>query len=421
MRALERQRRIFSAGISGNKPAVPVQSDRLRQQAEKMMTAKARAYLQSAGTGQSAKNNREAFHQWDIVPNMLHGHSTCDTTIQLLGRTYATPLLLAPIGVLDLYHRRGDFAAAKGADALSVPVIISNQASQPMEQTTALLSNSESWFQLYYSKSEELVDSLISRAEQSGCSAIVVTVDTTMLGWRPEDLDQAYLPFLEGRGIAQYYSDPVFLRILRNREMELPLQTHKPQFSMTLIRSLIQLMRTYPGSLWKNLKTREALEAVRLFINIYSRPGLSWADINRLKERTDLPILVKGILKVEDAQKAVNFGIDGIVVSNHGGRQIDGVRASLAALESIAAATKDHLPILLDSGIRTGSDVFKALALGADAVLIGRPYVYGLTLNGQKGVQEVLENIIAELELTMILSGVSSIAEISSNLLKRKG
>ena len=420
MRAFERQRSIFSNGISGKYPTVPVHPDRLCKKAEQMMSAKSRAYLQGAGRGQGFLNNQKAFEQWDIIPRMFGEIKSCDTSIELLGRSYPTPLLLAPLGVLDLYHQRGDLEAAKGADELAVPVVISNQASHAMEKTTSVLSNSESWFQLYYSKSEELVDSLISRAEKCGCTAIVVTVDTTLLGWRPEDLDQAYLPFLEGRGIAQYYTDPVFLRILRNKEFELPHQTHKPQFSFSLIRSLLKLMRNYPGSIWKNLRSREALEAVRLFINIYSRPELSWKDISRIKEVTNLPILVKGILHVEDAKRAIEIGVDGIIVSNHGGRQIDGVLASLDALVSIKSVIGDGIAVLFDSGIRTGNDVFKALALGAEAVLIGRPYVYGLTLAGKKGVAEVLNNIMAELELTMILSGVSSIAEIDNSLLKKK-
>ena len=420
MRAFERQRNIFSNGVSGKRPVVPVHPHRLHEKAEKAMSPKAQAYLQSAGRGQGAWNNQQAFRKWDVIPHMLSEIKSCDTSIELFGRTYATPLLLAPVGVLDLYHRTGDIEAARGADELGVPVVISNQASQAMEKTTSVLSNSESWFQLYYSKSEELVESLIKRAEQCGCTAIVVTVDTTLLGWRPEDLDQAYLPFLEGKGIAQYYTDPVFLRILRNKEFDLPHQTHKPQFSFSLIRSLLRLMRNYPGSIWKNLKTREALEAVRLFINIYSRPELSWKDISRIKEITDLPVLVKGILHAEDAQRAVEIGVDGIIVSNHGGRQIDSVLASLDALVSIKSLIGDDITVLFDSGIRTGNDVFKALALGAKAVLIGRPYVYGLTLAGKKGVAEVLNNIMAELELTMILSGVSSIAEIDSSLLKKK-
>jgi lactate 2-monooxygenase len=420
MRALERQRSIFASGLSGHRPSVPVHPDRLRDQAIHSMSKKAAAYLQSAGKGRGFINNLEAFSQYDIVPTMLSGISDCDTNISLFGREYPTPILLAPIGVLDLFEKQGDLKTAHAATALNVPMIFSNQASCPMESCAQIMAETDHFFQLYFSNSDELVKSLISRAERCGSKAIFVTVDTTLLGWRPEDLDMAYLPFLEGMGIAQYTSDSVFMRVLKNKEIDLPLQAHKPGFSFRLLKSIFNLMKNYPGSLVHNLKSKEALEAVRLFINIYSRPSLSWDDISRLKEMTTLPVIVKGILRADDAIEAERRGVDGIVVSNHGGRQIDGVIASLDALVHIKKLVSDHLKIFFDSGIRSGTDIFKALALGADAVLVGRPYVYGLSLAGSAGVREVLNNMISELELTMLLSGIWSISEINSTFLQKK-
>jgi isopentenyl diphosphate isomerase/L-lactate dehydrogenase-like FMN-dependent dehydrogenase len=286
-----------------------------------------------------------------------------------------------------------------------------------MEECAAAMDLAPRWFQLYWSTSDELVASFVSRAEACGCDAIVVTLDTTLFGWRPRDLDLAFLPFALGKGIAQYTSDPVF-RGLANERLQAPTAETGP-ITVAALRSLIALARRYPGSFWTNLRSRLPLAAVRLFLDIYSRPSLTWDDLSFLRDRTKLPIVLKGVLDPEDARKAIERGVDGIVVSNHGGRQVDGAIASIDALPAVVAAVGDRVPVLLDSGIRGGADAFRALALGARAVLIGRPYVYGLALAGEEGVREVIRNFRAEFDLTMGLAGCASIRELTPTRLAK--
>jgi lactate 2-monooxygenase len=296
-------------------------------------------------------------------------------------------------------------------------MILSNQASRPMEEVARLLGDSPRWFQLYWSKSDALVESLVARAERCGCEAIVVTLDTTMLGWRSRDLERGYLPFLRGKGIAQYTSDPVFTRMLTD-ERPPPAPEQQPRPSLAALRTLISLTRAYPDSFLTTLRSGIGRAAVQRFIDIYSRPSLTWEHLAFLRERTKLPILLKGILHPDDATRAIEIGMDGIVVSNHGGRQVDGSIATLEALPAVIEAVGDRMPVLLDSGVRGGADAFKAIALGARAVLIGRPYVYGLAIAGHAGVREVIGNLNAEFELTMGLAGCRSISEIRAEALQ---
>jgi lactate 2-monooxygenase len=244
----------------------------------------------------------------------------------------------------------------------------------------------------------------------------VLTVDTTLLGWRGRDLGLGYLPFLRGLGIAQYTSDPVFRELLKKNQ---PAAGPKPRVNATTIVNLLRLKARYPGGFWKNLRSPEPLAAVRLFTSIYSNPALSWTQVSWLAQQTKLPILIKGILHPEDARQAAAAGASGIIVSNHGGRQIDGALPTLFALKEIRQVLPKPFPILLDSGIRSGSDCFKALALGADAVLLGRPYAYGLAIGRQQGVREVISNLVCDLELTARLSGCRSLAEIDEDMLAR--
>ncbi len=292
-------------------------------------------------------------------------------------------------------------------------MIFSSQASVAMEMCAAVMGDAPRLFQLYWSRSDDLVQSFVRRAEACGCRGIVLTLDTTMLGWRPRDLDLGYMPFMRGMGIAQYLTDPVF-----RRELDLPLSTPAPQTRLSLhtLGVLRDLLSRAPGPLLEKLRTGWPRQAVRRFVATYSRPSLQWADLARLRAMTTLPIVLKGVLHPEDARLALEHGVDGIVVSNHGGRQIDGEIASLDALPAISTVIDRRIPILLDSGVRGGADVFKAVALGASAVLLGRPYVYGLAIAGEAGVREVLRNIRAEFDLTMGLAGVRSVAEITSGL-----
>lgn len=414
---LERQRQLYLAGVAGQKPLIPADMDKLVEKARRKMRPEAFAYIAGgAGTESTVLANRQAFERWRIVPRMLRNVSERDTSLTLLDTKIPSPFLLAPIGVLDLAHTKGDLEVARAAATTGIPMIFSNQASAPMESCAGAMGDATRWFQLYWSKSDDLVASLVSRAEACGCTAILVTLDTSMLGWRIRDLDLAYLPFLRGMGIAQYTSDPVFQGLLDVPDTEPP-----PERKITLssIKALLQMVRNYPGGFWPNLRSGRPVAAVRKFIGIYSRPSLTWENLSFLRDHTRLPVLLKGILHSDDAKKAVDYGMDGIIVTNHGGRQVDGAIGALDALPGVVAAVNGKIPVLLDSGVRSGADIFKAVALGAKAVCLGRPYAYALALAGQKGVEELIRNFMADFDLTMALAGCTSVAEITEDTLIR--
>lgn len=407
-----RQASIFVHGAAGRRPAIPTDSGSLERRARDVLSAEAFAYMAGgAGSESTIAANRAALERWRIVPRMLHDVSGRDTSVRLLGRTLRAPVLLAPIGVLDLAHPGADLAVARAAAAEDVPFIFSNQASVPMERCAAAMGDAPRWFQLYWSRSDDVVRSFVRRAEACGCEAIVLTLDTTLLGWRPRDLDLAYLPFLRGRGIAQYTSDPVFRAQLR--EPVPLLSAERPRLGAASLWTLAQMIWNYPGPLLRKLRSGEPRAAVQRFVATYSRPSLTWDDLGSLRGLTKLPILLKGIQHPDDARLAVEHGMDGVIVSNHGGRQVDGAIGACDALPGIVEAVGGRVPILFDSGIRGGADVFRALALGASAVLLGRPYVYGLALGGEPGVREVIRNLVADFSLTMGLAGVTRVDAIS--------
>ena len=411
---------IYSAGVAGDRPRVPTAMRELEARAMKAMSPEAGGYIAGgAGREDTMHDNLAAFRAWKIVPRVLRDVEHRDTSTTLLGMTLPVPMLTAPIGVLEMAHPDADLAVARAAGRAGIPMIFSNQASVPMEECAAALGHTPRLFQLYWSRSDDLVRSFVERAERCGCRGIVLTLDTSMLGWRPRDLDLANLPFLRGMGIAQYTSDPVF-----RRELDLPLagaagNAPATRITWQALAVLRDLLRRTPGPLADKLRTDWPRKAVRRFVATYSRPSLQWSDIARLRTMTSLPILLKGILHPDDARLAVEHGADAIIVSNHGGRQIDGEIASLDALPAIAAEVRGQCPLLLDSGIRGGADVFKALALGASAVLLGRPYVYGLALAGEAGVAEVLRNVQAEFDLTMGLAGCTGVAGITAGSVTR--
>jgi len=429
----KRQRAIYVAGVGGHRPAVPVGQAALEQAAHSAMSTEAWAYVSGgAGRESTMAANRAAFERHHIVPRILRDVEIRDLSIELFGQKLPSPLLLCPIGVLGLAHPDADLAVARGAAAMHVPYIFSNQASVPMETCAAAMGDAPRWFQLYWSRSNELVASFARRAEACGCSAIVLTLDTAMLGWRPRDLDLGSLPFMQGEGIAQYTSDPVFRSQLvgaelarssdhvtaEDRASSAPTsQDSKPPLNLQTMATALAQKANFPGGLLKNLTSNEPRSAVQRFMSIYSRPSLQWDDLKFLRQRTKLPVLLKGVLHPSDAKKAVDLGIDGLVVSNHGGRQIDGEIASLDALPAVAEAVNGKIPVLFDSGVRGGADVFKALALGANAVCLGRPYVYGLALAGQRGVEEVIGNVLAEFDLTLGLAGCARVREVTRDLI----
>jgi L-lactate dehydrogenase (cytochrome) len=375
-------REIYARGLGGETPAIPVAVADLEAKAMAAMDPKAASYVWAgAGTEDTIEANVEAFRRHRIVPRMLRDVSSRDLSTTVLGTAMPAPLLLAPIGVQAVVHPDGELASARAAAAVGVPMVASTAAHFSLEEIAEASGEAPRWFQLYWPNDPELARSMVERAERAGYAAIVLTVDTFIPGWKPRDLQQAWLPFLNGLGVANYFQDPVF----RSR-LEKPPEED-------------------PGM------------ATGQFLGVQANPALNWDDLARLREMTSLPIVVKGIQHPEDAREAVHRGVDGILVSNHGGRQVDGAIASIDALPAISAAVGGELAVLFDSGIRGGADALKALALGADAVCLGRPYIWGLALDGQAGVEAVLKMVLAELDLTMALCGLTRPAEIGPELL----
>jgi isopentenyl diphosphate isomerase/L-lactate dehydrogenase-like FMN-dependent dehydrogenase len=414
-----RQSEIYRAGVLGRRPAVPTDFPELERRARRRMSRLAWAYVAGgAGEGLTMRADRAAFERWAIVPRMLRGAASRSLEVTLLGRRLATPLLLAPIGAAAMARRDGDRLAARAAAELGVPYIISSQGCVPMEQVAVAMGGGPRWFQLYWGLDDALVDSFIQRAEAIGSEALVVTLDTTMPGWRPQDLNLGSLPFTVGVGLAQYTSDARFRALVAERLRDRPTARRGgTRVTAGAVRSLLSITREHPGRFRANLRSPEPRAAIETFLDVYSNPGLDWDHIATLRGRTRLPILLKGILHPDDARRAVELGVAGIIVSNHGGRQVDGSIASLDALPAIREAVGPETTLVLDSGVRSGADVVKALALGADAVAIGRPYIYGLALAGQAGVRDVVANLLAELDLTMGLSGVASVDAIGPEML----
>jgi lactate 2-monooxygenase len=418
------QSAIYRAGSFGRRPAVPTDGALLEAAAERAMSRRGHAYVAgSAGGEATARANRAAFDRWQVVPRVLVDTTGRDLSVDLLGRRHPTPFLVAPIGVLSMAHPDADLAVARAARATGVTPVLSTQASFPMEEVAAELGGTGHWYQLYWSSDDDLVASLVHRAEACGSEALVVTLDTPYLGWRPRDLDLGSLPFARGEGIAQYTSDPVFRRLVAERVAAAaadPDPDPQPRPTPAAVRTLVAMSRNHPGGTRRNLTAPEPRAAVETFLDVFSRPSLTWDDLPRLRELTSLPVVLKGVLHPDDARRAVDAGVDALYVSNHGGRQVDRSVAALDALPGVVAAVRSaggEVPVVFDSGIRSGADAFVALALGADAVGIGRPHVYGLALAGEDGVREVLRNLLAELDLTMALTGCRTLADLTPDRL----
>ena len=370
---------IYKKGLAGQRPDLPMTADGLEAAARQVLPGEALGYVAGgASTERTIAANREAFARWRIVPRMLRGVTERDLSTTVLGTPMAAPVLTAPIGVLGLVHPDADLAVTRAAAALGLTSVLSTASSTTLEDVAAAAPEAPRWFQLYWPRDPELAESLVRRADAAGYQAIVLTVDTWALGWRPRDLALAHLPFLQRKGIANYLSDPVFQARLGG----LP-------------------------------PTPE--QAVQAWAEVFGNPALSWSDLARLREWTALPLLVKGICHPDDARAALDHGVDGLVVSNHGGRQVDGSRGALDCLPGVVAAVDGRAPVLLDSGVRCGADVLIALALGAQAVLLGRPWVYGLGLAGQRGVEHVLRVILADVDLTLALAGYARPAELGAH------
>lgn len=418
------QSEIYRAGISGTLPAVPVDVDDLEALAEAALSPEAFAYIAGgAGSEQTMAANQAEFAKWQVWPRPLHDVATRDLSRDFLGQTRPTPLILAPLGVMELAHGEADLAVARAAASLGVPYTLSNQASFPMEAVADAAPDGSRLFQLYWSANDRLNESLLKRAEASGCEAIVVTLDTHLLGWRTRDLDLAYLPFTRGMGIAQYTSDPVFRELVEER-VATPKDAEGPAVKVNAkaIKAALAIARNGSpltgGGTLAGMRSPLPRAAVETFLDVFSTPALVWEDLAKARKWTNLPIILKGIVHPDDATRAVDLGLDGVWVSNHGGRQINRSVPTLAALPAIAERIAGRVPIVFDSGIRGGADAVIALALGATVVALGRPYAYGLGLAGETGVYEVIRNVLAELDITLGLAGLTSLAELNRDALR---
>jgi lactate 2-monooxygenase len=365
--------------IAQQPPEWPIAASDWERAAEKKLDPGAFGYIAGgAGSEATMRANLGSFERWRIKPRMLTGNAVRDISVDVLGLHSPAPFLLAPVGVLSIAHPDAEVAVGKASASSGVPLILSSAATNSLDEVAE--TNAPRWFQLYWVNDREICASFVRRAEAAGYGAIVVTLDTLTLGWRPRDLRLAYLPFIKGEGCGQYFSDPVFLSRLEKTPRE------------DMLTAAATMLATFP-----NL-------------------GLTWDDLDWLRGQTSLPLLVKGVLSADDAKRAFQHGIDGVIVSNHGGRQVDGSVAALDALVEVRDALPEAV-VLMDGGIRCAADVLKAMALGADAVLLGRPYAYALAVGGQRGVEELVQNLMAEIDLTLALAGGTSVRELDRSWL----
>ena len=379
--AMQYQLEIYLKGTQNIKPQLPTSFEELERRASEVLNVEAFGYIAgSAGSEITAANNKSAFNHYQIIPRMMGDVSQRNIAIELFGMPLPTPVLLAPVGVLSIAHPEAEVAVARAAKNLRVPQIVSTVSSKTIEEIGNAHGDHPHWFQLYWGRNNDFTRSIISRAEKAGYSAIVVTLDTRLFAWRERDIKNAYLPFLYNEGLANYLTDPVFLAEVGD-------------------------------------PSKDKMQTMMHFANCFSNPSSTWEDLSVIKECTKLPVIVKGIQHADDAKRAIDNGADGIVVSNHGGRQLDGAIGAIDTLAGIADEVGSKTTVLFDSGIRRGADVFKAMALGAKAVLLGRPYAYGLALGGEQGVTEVVANLLADIDLTLGLAGCTSWKEVSKERL----
>ena len=378
---------LYLGALGGTLPAHPFTYAELEANALAALPPELRTYVAGgSGTEATQRGNVTAFERWALVPRMLRAHAERDLSVELFGSRLDSPLMMAPVGVVGLCtpDQHGDVHAAEVAAATGVPLIGSTLMSDPLEDVAAAAGDAPTWFQLYTPKNRELAASFVGRAERAGYDAIVITLDTWVPGWRPRDLASGNFPQLRGKALANYTSDPVFA------EMTGP----DPDLATT----------------------------VMTWVGTFGNP-LTWEDLPWLRGLTDLPIVLKGICHPDDARRALDEGVDGIYCSNHGGRQANGGGAALdwlpGVVEAVRGSARPEAPVIFDSGVRTGADVVKAVALGADAVAIGRPYVYGLALGGVPGAVHVLRSLQAEADLIMAVDGYPTLSDLTPDALVR--
>ncbi|MGK8488670.1 lactate 2-monooxygenase [Nocardia asiatica] len=378
------QNEIYFQGLGGVLPDLPMTYAELEAKARAALPPSIWSYVAGgAGDELTQRANVAAFEKLGLVPRMLRASKTRDLSIELFGMTLPTPIFLAPVGVIGLCAQdgHGDIATARAAARTGVPMVASTLTVDPLEEVAAAFGDTPGMFQLYTPTNRELAQSLVRRAEAAGFKAIVVTLDTWVPGWRPRDLAVSNFPQLRGHCLANYFSDPVFRALL-------------------------------PSPPEQDPKT-----AILTWISLFGN-ALTWEDLAWLRSLTDLPLVLKGICHPDDARRAADAGVDGIYCSNHGGRQANGGIPAIEHLPEVVAAA-GGLPVLFDSGIRTGADIVKALALGATAVGIGRPYPYGLALGGVDGLVHVLRSLLAEADLLMAVDGYPAISDLTPEAIRR--
>lgn len=378
------QLEIYLQGLAGVVPSLPMAFSELEERAQSAMSPSVWSYVAGgAGDERTQRVNVSAFEHWGLIPRMGVGATERDLKVDLFGLTLPSPVFMAPIGVTGICSQdgHGDLAAARAAARTGVPMTVSTLTADPLEDVAAEFGDTPGFFQLYTPKDRDLAASLISRAEKAGYKAIIVTLDTWVPGWRPRDLSTSNFPQLRGKCLSNYTSDPVFRASLDQSPEE------NPQ------------------------------AAILKWVSTFGQP-VTWDDLTWLRSQTELPLLVKGIQHPDDVRRSRDVGVDGIYCSNHGGRQANGGIPSIDLLPEVVAAA-DGLPVLFDSGVRSGADIVKALALGATAVGVGRPYVYGLALGGTDGVVHVLRSLLAELDLIMAIDGYPSLADLTPDTLRR--
>jgi lactate 2-monooxygenase len=383
------QFQIYAKGmLTGALPLATTNPNKLEEQAKEHLSSRSYAYVAGgAGAMQTMEANRAAFRHWHIIPRMMRETHERDLSVTLFGKKYDSPVLLAPIGVQSLFHPDGECGVASIAAEIGVPYIMSSASTATIEELAKASGNGKRWFQLYWPRTNELTASVLSRAKTEGFDVLVVTLDTFTLSWRPLDLDLGHLPFIKGVGNKVGLSDPVFRKIFKEESGS--------EVEDDIVGASVA---------WQK--------------DAFSGQAHTWEKLEWLRGIWDGPIVLKGIQHVDDAQMAADLGMDGIVVSNHGGRQVDGAIASLTVLPEIVDAVGDRLTILFDSGIRSGTDIIKALSLGAKAVLLGRPWVYGMGIAGKEGAKEVIQGILADFDQSMCLSGFKSIAELDRTVVR---
>jgi lactate 2-monooxygenase len=380
------QEEIYLNGLGGIVPKYPLSYPELESRANEALPSFVRSYVAGgAGDERTQRANVTAFDRWGLIPRAFVGAAQRDLSVEMFGLTLPSPLLMAPIGVIGLCAQdgHGDLATARAAARTGVPMIASTLTADPLEQVAAEFGDTPGFFQLYTPTDRDLAASLVQRAEAAGFKAIVVTLDTWITGWRPRDLAASNFPQLRGHCLTNYTSDPVFRSSLARTPEE------DPQ------------------------------SAILKWVQVFGNP-LTWNDLPWLRSLTTLPLIVKGLQHPDDVRRAKDGGVDGVYCSNHGGRQANGGLPALEALPGVVEAA-DGLPVLFDSGVRTGSDIVKALALGATAVAVGRPYAYGLALGGTDGIVHVLRSLLAEADLLMAVDGYPSIADLVPEALRRVG